>query len=65
MRLNVKAFALTIGILWAVAILITGIANLIWPGYGVKFLEALRPRVPSVMSLLEPCMPLWMGALAA
>jgi hypothetical protein len=46
MRLNVKAFALTIGILWAVAILITGIANLIWPGYGVKFLEVMASVYP-------------------
>lgn len=46
MKLNVKALALTIGILWAAAILITGVANLIWPSYGMKFLEVMASVYP-------------------
>ena len=33
MKLDVKAMALTIGLLWAAAMFLTGVANLIWDGY--------------------------------
>ncbi|MEE9609888.1 MAG: bacteriophage holin [Desulfatiglandales bacterium] len=46
MKLNIKALALAIGILWAAAIFIVGVANLIWPGYGVKFLEVMASIYP-------------------
>lgn len=46
MKLNLKALALTAGILWALAILITGIANLIWSGYGVGFLQIMASVYP-------------------
>ena len=39
MKLNLKAMALTVGILWAACFFLTGIANLIWPSYGGAFLN--------------------------
>jgi hypothetical protein len=38
MKLNVKALALTAGILWAACFFVTGVANLLWPTYGAAFL---------------------------
>ncbi len=46
MRLNLKALALTAGILWALAVLTVGIANIIWPGYGDAFLKAMSSLYP-------------------
>lgn len=46
MKLNLKAFALTAGILWAAAMLLTGLANLIWSGYGVAFLQLMASLYP-------------------
>ena len=46
MRLNVKAFTLTCAILWAAAIFITGMANLIWSGYGTAFLQVMASIYP-------------------
>jgi ABC-type phosphate transport system permease subunit len=39
MKLNLKALVWTSGILWALVLLLTGIANLIWSGYGAAFLQ--------------------------
>ncbi len=39
MRLSVKALALSFGIIWAAAVFLVGIANLIWPSYGTTFLQ--------------------------
>ena len=46
MKLNLKALALASGILWGAAVLITGVANLIWPGYAGKFLEIVASIYP-------------------
>jgi len=46
MRLNLKALGLTAGILWALALFLTGMMNLIWPGYGVAFLRAMASVYP-------------------
>ena len=46
MKLNLKALAFTSGILWAVAVLITGIANFIWSGYGTTFLQVIASIYP-------------------
>jgi hypothetical protein len=46
MKFNLKALTLTAGILWAVAVLLTGIANLIWPGYGTTFLQCMSSVYP-------------------
>ena len=46
MRLNVKGLALTAGILWALAIFLTGLTNLIWNGYGESFLKVMASVYP-------------------
>lgn len=46
MKLNLKAVALSAGILWALAIFTTGIANLIWTGYGEAFLKTVASLYP-------------------
>jgi hypothetical protein len=46
MKLNSKALALTAGILWALALLLVGAANLIWSGYGVVFLRLMASIYP-------------------
>jgi ABC-type phosphate transport system permease subunit len=46
MRLNLKAIALTSGIIWALAILLTGIINIIWTGYGDAFLKIMASLYP-------------------
>jgi hypothetical protein len=46
MKLNVKAFAFTGGILWGVAMLLSGIAHLIWPRYGNAFLQVMASIYP-------------------
>ncbi len=46
MKLSVKALAVTAAILWGGCILLTGILNLIWSGYGVAFLDMVRSIYP-------------------
>ncbi|MGH9607488.1 MAG: hypothetical protein ACRD3N_17500 [Terracidiphilus sp.] len=46
MKLNVKALAFAGAILWGGCVLLMGIANLIWAGYGVQFLEWLASFYP-------------------
>lgn len=46
MRLHVTAFALTVGLLWGLAVLLVAIANLIWPGYGNVFLQGVASLYP-------------------
>ncbi|MFQ5823024.1 MAG: hypothetical protein ACE5JB_03115 [bacterium] len=46
MKLNMKALVLTAGILWGAAVFLTGIANLIWSGYGTTFLQSVASVYP-------------------
>ena len=46
MRLSVIAVASTAGVFWGGAILIVGLANLIWPSYGRAFLELAASIYP-------------------
>lgn len=46
MRFNIKALALTGGILWAACMLCVGLAQQIWPAYGVSFLEFMATVYP-------------------
>ena len=46
MKLHVKSLALTAGILWAAAVFLTAIANLIWSGYGTTFLQVMASVYP-------------------
>ena len=41
MKFNVKALALACAVLWGAAILLVGLANLIWGSYGQKLLQTL------------------------
>lgn len=46
MQMNIKALAFTFALAWAGAIFVTGLANLIWPGYGGAFLETVTSVYP-------------------
>jgi hypothetical protein len=46
MTFNIRALALASGVFWGGAILITGVANLIWPGYGQAFLQLAASIYP-------------------
>lgn len=47
MKFNVKAMALTLALVWGVlAMLLTGVTNLIWPTYGRAFLEVMASVYP-------------------
>lgn len=46
MRLNIRAFMLTFAILWAAAVLLTGIANLFSSEYGTMFLQLMASIYP-------------------
>jgi hypothetical protein len=54
MKLNVKALALTVGILWALAVLVVGAANLIWSGYGGAFLQLIASIYPGYHAAGSP-----------
>jgi hypothetical protein len=46
MKMNIKAFALAVGGLWAACVLLLGLAHLVWPGYGVAFLDLVASLYP-------------------
>lgn len=46
MKFNVKALALACAILWGGSVLAVGIANLIWSGYALGFLQFLSSFYP-------------------
>ena len=46
MKLSIKGLALASGILWGGSILLVGVGNLIWPSYGVAFLDLARSIYP-------------------
>jgi hypothetical protein len=46
MKLSVIRLGLTLAIIWALIALLCGIANLIWPEYGVSFLTFLDSIYP-------------------
>jgi len=46
MKLNIKALALAAGILWGAGMFLTGIANIMYPDYAVKFLEVMASIYP-------------------
>jgi hypothetical protein len=46
MKLNLRALSIACGILTGAAILIVGIANIAWNGYGIKFLEIMASVYP-------------------
>ena len=46
MKLSIKGLAGASAIVWALAVLIVGIANVIWPTYGVGFLTLIGSLYP-------------------
>lgn len=47
MKLSVKGMAIAFALLWGVlAMFLTGLANLIWPGYGKAFLDLMASVYP-------------------
>ena len=46
MKFNITALALTAGLIWAGAILVVSLANLLWPGYGQAFLDLIASIYP-------------------
>jgi hypothetical protein len=46
MRLNPKALALAGGIVWALALFLTGVINMIGSGYGEMFLKMMASVYP-------------------
>ncbi|MDX1375882.1 MAG: hypothetical protein R3357_09990 [Burkholderiales bacterium] len=46
MRFDIKALALTAGLFWGAAILLTALANMIWPDYGRAFLDLSASLYP-------------------
>lgn len=50
MKFNITALALTGGLIWGGAMLVVTSANLIWPGYGQAFLDAIASIYPGFHS---------------
>lgn len=46
MKLNIGALALAVGLFWGGAILLVGVSNLVWPGYGGAFLQIVASIYP-------------------
>lgn len=46
MKLNIKALILTAAIVWGAAVLLTGLANLLWSGYGNTLLNIMASVYP-------------------
>jgi len=46
MKFNISAFSLTVGLFCGGSILLVGVSNLIWPGYGSAFLQLAASMYP-------------------
>jgi hypothetical protein len=46
MRFDLKAMTITAGLIWGSAMFLTGLANLIWSGYGQPFLDVMASVYP-------------------
>jgi hypothetical protein len=46
MRFSFKAIALAGALIWGGAILLVGLTNLVWPGYGLSFLQMTSSVYP-------------------
>jgi len=46
MKVSTKGLAMASGILWGVAMLVMGLANLIWASYGQQFLQTMSSVYP-------------------
>jgi len=46
MRFNIRALLLASGLIWGGAVMLTDLANLVWPNYGVAFLAFVASIYP-------------------
>lgn len=46
MKLNAILFGCALSAVWGLIVLLVGISNLIWPGYGVEFLKIVDSIYP-------------------
>lgn len=46
MQISVKALSITFAIMWGGAMLLVGLAQLIWPPYGAGFLQTMASVYP-------------------
>ncbi|MFI5341468.1 MAG: hypothetical protein ACHQ7N_16725 [Candidatus Methylomirabilales bacterium] len=46
MKLSIGALTITVAILWGGVVLLCGVANLIWPSYGLAFLQLAASIYP-------------------
>ena len=46
MKFNIKALAITVGLIWGGVMLFVTAANLIWSGYGQAFLDVIASIYP-------------------
>jgi len=46
MRLDAKALAIAMGVVWGAAVFLVGAGHLLWPGYGAAFLELAASIYP-------------------
>jgi len=51
MKLNLRAFILTVGIFWGGAFFLTGLVNLLWCGYGGAFLQVMASVYPGYKAI--------------
>ncbi len=51
MKLSVKGLALAGGIAWALGVFCVGVANLIWPSYGVEFVHLIASLYPGYRAM--------------
>ena len=54
MKLDIRGLALTLGLVWGGAVLVTAIANLIWPSYAQAFLEVVASIYPGYTAGSSP-----------
>ena len=46
MKLSIRSLAMTAAILWGGSVFVAGVANVIWPTYGVAFLQLVASIYP-------------------
>lgn len=46
MKFRIRALGLAVGLIWGGSILLVGVSNLIWPGYGQMFLQLAASIYP-------------------
>jgi hypothetical protein len=46
MKLSIRALAIVSSVLWGGAVLVVGLVNLVFPSYGVAFLQAVSSVYP-------------------